>query len=402
MNIIEPAKSPQPSSVRQAVSRGAVTGALLGLAFIGGYLFREWAIRPLATPANFTLVNEADSLLAESYVGEFPTEQARVYAAVKGLAASLNDPYTFFVEPQVAELDNNRLAGSFGDIGVDVARNDVGQFVIARVYHDNPAETARVMAGDIITDIDGKSVDIAAPDDSEVLAAVRGDVGSKVILGLERNGARLQVEVIRAEIKIPSVFWQPVSSDRRIGLIQITNFTDRSPDEVKQAVTELRAQGAMAYVLDLRGNGGGLVDSAIQVTGQFLDGGPVLYERSKNGSEIVFNAPLGGATLSEPLVVLVNATTASAAEIVAGALQDRGRAVIIGQSTFGKGSAQTIFSLSDGSSLHVTTAEWRTPQRHRLQGQGLTPDILTKLIDGQDAEMPIAIKYLQKLLTALP
>ncbi|HQE20030.1 MAG TPA: S41 family peptidase, partial [Aggregatilineales bacterium] len=153
-----------------------------------------------------------------------------------------------------------------------------------------------------------------------------------------------------------------------------------------------------AYVIDLRHNGGGLVNAAVDVVSEFLDGGVVLYETRQGGEERTFSASRGGAATEEPLVVLVNRGTASASEIVAGALQDRERAVLVGEQTFGKGSVQLILTLSDSSSLHVTTAEWYTPNRHRLQDQGLTPDIPVESDEDGQAALSAALEYLNSEL----
>src|SRR5574341_156920 len=343
--------------IGRAVGQGALAGVLLGGAFVGGFVYRGVISTPPTSETSFGLLAEADALLQEHYLFEMPDESTRVHGAIRGLVASLNDPYTVFVEPQSAEVDTTNLAGRFGGIGAEITRDDQGNFVIARVYRDHPAEAAGVQEGDIIAAVDGIAVDTSAQDMNAVLSAIRGEIGQPVVLTLERDGEQFDVEIIRAEVLVPSAFWQVLDADSRIGYIQITRFTDRTPEEVRQAIQELEGQEIEALVLDLRNKGGGLVDSAVEVAGEFLDGGVVLYERSRVEDERVFNAPRGGSALDIPLVVLVNANTASASEILAGALQDRGRATLIGQQTFGKGSVQLILPLSDGSSLHVTTAE---------------------------------------------
>jgi carboxyl-terminal processing protease len=204
--------------------------------------------------------------------------------------------------------------------------------------------------------------------------------------------------MIRAEVLVPSAFWRILDEDARIGYIQLTRFTDRAPEEVRQALSELEAQGAQVIVFDLRDNGGGLVDSSTEIAGEFLDGGVILYEDRRNADEQVFNAPRGGHALDIPLVVLVNQNTASASEILVGALQDRDRARVIGQKTYGKGSVQLILPLSDGSSIHVTTAQWFTPDHHRLETQGLTPDIEVQPVEGIDAVLQAAVEYAQNML----
>lgn len=388
----------QNGSFRQAVVRAIIQGMTIGLlgtlAFMAGFLYSDRFFKPPVSQTSFDLVREADALFAEHFLYDMPEETVRIHGATQGLAASLNDPYTFFIEPKAAEVDTTNLAGKFGGIGAELKRDEQGRYVIARVYRDGPAEEAGVQADDIIVAVDGHQTDATAPNMDALLAAIRGEIGTPVVLTLQRGDETLDIEIVRAEVLIPSVYWRLTEANLHLGYIQIVRFTERTPDEVNQAIGELREQGARAYVLDVRNNGGGLVDSAVKVAGVFLDGGVILYERNRSDEEKVFNAPGSGAALDEPLVILVNANTASASEILAGALQDRERATVIGQKTFGKGSVQLILALSDGSSVHVTTAEWYTPDRHRIEEDGLTPDIDVQPVEGTDAELAAAVELL--------
>jgi carboxyl-terminal processing protease len=393
-------KSHGRRELTRALSRGAGLGVLLSLAFGAGYFFNDYSPLRQTTDLSFDLINEVDGILAEHYLYDLPSETVQIHGAAAGLVASLAEPYTFFVEPEEAELDSTNLAGRFGGIGAELGRDESGNFVIMRVYPDNPAAQAGLLAGDIILEVDGVPVDTTAPDMSDVLAAIRGEIGDPLQLTVRRGADTLTVEIVRAEILIPSTLWELVENDPRIGYIRITRFTERSPEEVSQALDELGQQGAQAYIVDLRDNGGGLVDSAVGVAEQFLDGGVVLYEERSDTQDRVFNASYGGAALDAPLVVLINAGTASASEIVAGAFQDRDRATLIGQQSFGKGSVQRIFALSDGSSLHVTNAQWFTPNHSRIEQQGLTPDIITEPVEGTDAEMAAALDLLDDILSS--
>lgn len=382
-------------AVIKAVLQGVGAGILLGAAFVGGYLYHDRTVAPPPPEAsNYALLDEVDSLLASHFLYPLPDPHTRKYGAARGLLASLNDPYTVFSEPQTAEVSNTNLAGRFGGIGVELSRDDQGRYIISQVYRDNPAYRVGVQIGDIILAVDGQAVDTATQSMDDIQAAIRGDVGTQVTLTIQREDEVFDVEMTRAEILIPSTFWRILEEDGRIGYIQITQFTDRTPDEVRQALQELGDQDAEAYILDLRFNTGGLVESAVSVTGEFLDGGVVLYEQRQGGAEDVKNAARGGLGIDVPLVVLVNNQTASAAEIVAGALRDHERAILIGQRTFGKGSVQVILALSDGSSIRVTSAQWFTPDHHQIEGQGLTPDIETVPQDGQDVDLAAAITYL--------
>jgi carboxyl-terminal processing protease len=387
--------------ILHAVLQGLVAGLLLGAAFAAGFLYRDVVSRPAPSQTSFDLLKEIDGLLASHYLYDMPDETTRIHGAAAGLVASLGNPYTYFQEPQASEVDTTNLAGRFGGIGAEIGRDEQGRYVIQRVYRDNPAYNAGIIEGDVILAVDGTPVDTSATDPNQLLAAIRGEVGTSVTLTLQRGDEIFDVTVVRAEILIPSVFWNLAEAEPRIGYIRITSFTERTPEEFDQALSELSAQGAQAYILDLRDNGGGLVDAAVAVVSEFVNGGVVLYEQRRDSGERVLNATQGGRALDIPLAVLINGQTASASEIVAGAFQDRGRATLIGQQSFGKGSVQVILTLSDGSSIHVTTAEWYTPNHHRLEGQGLTPDIVVEPAEGTDTQLDAALEFLSERLTVV-
>jgi carboxyl-terminal processing protease len=383
-------------NVVAAVIQGAAAGLLIVVGFVLGFLYRDRVVSMPASTDSFGLLYEADQLMQTYFLYDTPDESQRVHGAISGLITSYNDPYTFFVEPQTAEVDSGNLAGRYGGIGAEIGQDSEGQFVIGRVYRDNPAYEAGLKEGDILIAVDDQTTD--GLDLNGVLALVRGDIGEPVVLTVTRNNDEEDITIVRAEVLVPAAFWRLLQEDPRIGYIQLTRFTDRAPDEIRQAIDDLVGQGATALVLDFRDNGGGLVSSAVDIAGEFLDGGTILYETHRGQEEQVFNAPRGGHAVDIPLVVLVNQNTASASEIVSGALQDRDRAILIGQKTYGKGSVQLILSLSDGSSIHVTTAEWYTPDRHRLETQGLTPDIEVHPVDGSDSALQAAIDYFQQSL----
>jgi carboxyl-terminal processing protease len=234
---------------------------------------------------------------------------------------------------------------------------------------------------------------------------VRGAVGSEVTLLVRRiveNGAaeELTFQVTRVEIETPSVEWRLIDDPTygtRIGYIRPTMVTERSADEMKVAIRELNEQGADRFILDLSGNPGGLVTSAIAVADLWLDSGVLLIEQQANGGETVTEAQPGGEGVDLPLVVIVDGGSASASEIVAGAIQDNKRGVLVGERTFGKGSVQLIHELTDQSSLHVTYAQWLTPARHPITGHGLTPDV--PVGPGED-KLSEAIAWVQKVTVA--
>ncbi len=238
-----------------------------------------------------------------------------------------------------------------------------------------------------------------------MVALVRGPIDSSVCLTVERSTGdgidgdpeELVICVVRAEIQIPSVDFR-LLDDRaetaNIGYVRHSNFSERSAWEMRMAVADLLEQGADRFILDLRGNPGGLLDAAVEVSGLWLDGGVVLYERHANGEERIFEADADDLAQGRPLVVMVDGGSASAAEIVAGALQDRDRAVLVGEQTFGKGSVQLVHQLADASSLHVTTARWFTPNRNGIDGVGLAPDVV--ITPGEDPP-PVAINVAARI-----
>lgn len=379
--------------------RGIALGAVVGAAFVFGYLAHDW-LNSQPTQTDYSLLPEAEALLERHFLYDVPAQDTLIHSAVAGMVSSLDDPYTTFVDPESAEIDEDALSGEFGGIGVEIALDEDGRFVIQTVYPDNPADEAGLRVSDAIVAADGSAFAAGTTSMESFLAAVRGPVGEPVTLTIERDGETFDVTLVRAEVLLPSVAWRVLEADSRVGYIQIVRFTNRTAKEFDEALTALNQAGVAAYVLDLRNDGGGLVDAAVDVVSEFVSGGVVLYEQHQDGDEQVFNASQGGNALDNPLVVLVNGGTASAAEIVAGALQDRDRAQLIGEQTFGKGSVQLIFPLSDASSLRVTTAEWFTPDHHRIHGVGLTPDVEVAIAGEDNDVLQAALDLLSEDLLA--
>jgi len=341
---------------------------------------------------------EAWRIVEQDYYGELPTEQDRTYSAIREALALLNDPYTIFVEPQPRELERDHMRGSFGGIGVDIWYDAEGRMVLSP-YPDSPAAETGVLEGDILLALDGEQITTETIDD--VRAYLHGEQGTAVTLTLMRptsDGSPtspFDLTITRGEIRVPSVTWRVIAYAPSIGYIHIQGFTDRTDEEVVDALNALKEMGATSLILDLRNNFGGLVSPAIDIASQFLSDGNVMIEQKRTAEEQVYAVRDGGIATDIPMVVLVNGNTASAAEIVAGALQDHERAALIGERTYGKGSVQLIYDLSDGSSLHVTSAIWLTPNRNRIEGRGLMPDVLATQAEGpQDAQLDYAVEYL--------
>ncbi len=395
------------NSTLLAVGRGVLVGLILGFVFVAGFLMGTKSpaaaslLPQAATPdsevGQYPLLTQAQQLLNANYLREEPPQRQLEYAAIRGILSALNDKYTFLVDPPVAHSESDVLAGQYGGIGVLVKRDEAGNFVLFP-FLDGPASRAGVKDGDVLLRVNDKDVPLSTQQDA-VDQMLRGEVkdNNGVKIGIKRpvGNKQLDFTIPFAVIEVPSVVWRVLAEEPTFGYVQVLRFTSRTPDEMKNAIADLNSKKVQALVLDLRNNPGGLLQESIQVAGEFLDGGVVLYEKTRT-DEKTYEAPKGTKLTDLPMVVLVNQGTASAAELVAAAFHDRKRAVLIGQQTYGKGSVQLIFSLADKSSLHITTAEWFPPSQTPLDGKGITPDV-TMIPDpnGRDVELGEAIRYLR-------
>lgn len=355
------------------------------------------------TPAeqrdNFRVFWEAWHIVESDFYGRQSLDYKNMtYGAIEGMLESLGDPFTTFVEPTQHRLEQDAYQGKFGGIGALMGTDADGRVIISSLLDGGPAERAGLRAGDVVLAVD--ETDISGYSIEEAVILIRGPVGTTVRLRIERPGEPepLVFEIVRQEIDLPTVNWRVLEDG--IGYIQITMFSEATPQELRRALEGLRGESAGSVILDLRGNPGGLVDSAVAVTGEFLRGGLVLRERTSSNEETRYSAPLGGKAVDWRLVVLVDGGTASAAEIVAGAIQDYQRAPLVGRRTFGKGSVQSIHELSDGSSVHVTIARWLTPNGHEIDGHGLSPDVVVEakaedLAAGRDLQLEEAVSLLR-------
>lgn len=374
---------------------------LIGLAFGAGY-GTAYLVQQRSTSHNVKLDTFWDvwQLVEKDFIGTLPSPQARVYGAIRGSLTSLNDPYTVFVEPDSHQREKEDLQGSFGGIGVTMRRNAQGDLVLTPLP-DSPALKAGVEDGDVLVSVDTRPITPTMSFD-DIAALVRGQVGTTVKITVRHAGQSdlISFTITRQVIETPSVNWRLLDDSPQIGYLAVERFTERTGDEVQRALEDLKQKGSRQIILDLRDNGGGLLTSAVDVASQFIGDGVVLYEKQKGKDEQMFRVKPGGLATDVPIVALVNRATASASEIVAGALRDRGRAVLIGEQTYGKGSVQHIYDLNDGSSLHVTAAEWFTPNHHQLTGNGLQPDIATPrsnddIAAGRDPQLDRAVTYLK-------
>jgi carboxyl-terminal processing protease len=396
--------------------RNLFASALLVLlavsAFVAGYFTNDFVEMrrgevtiQIEDAAEFGLFWEAWGRVEDNFLGELPTAKELTYGAIQGSIALLGDPYTFFVEPVEREIERQSLQGTFGGVGATVTRPEEGGPIFLEPIPGNPAAAAGVLSGDELLAIDGEAV---TPELTvqQVAELVRGEKGTTVVLTVLHPGESEAVDIAieRGDILIPSVSYRLLRENDQVGYIQLTRFSGESANEIETAVLDLQSQGATQLILDLRGNGGGLLDAAVSVADHFLVDGPILFQQSRSDGERIYEASAETLAPDMPLMILVDGGTASSSEILAGALQDRGRALLVGSTpTFGKGSVQLVYDLSDGSSVHVTASRWFTPNHHQLDRQGLEPDIFVTVTqedidNGRDAVLNQAVLELQKLV----
>jgi carboxyl-terminal processing protease len=368
------------------------------MAFLMGFVLRAHLESPSASSSEFSLTEEVQDLLDRVYLREQPDLSVREYGMVRGLLGVLNDPNTFFIEPPVAQSEADVLAGTYGGIGVQLNRSETGEFLMYP-FDDGPAARVGIQDGAVLVAVNNRPITLSDHPDA-VDQMLRGEVkdNNGVVIIVRQNDAEEEFFIAFDVIAVPSIMFRQLADDSRIGYIQIMRFTSRTPEELVQALQELNRAPVEAYILDLRNNTGGLLEESVRVADEFVDAGTIMIERSRT-NEREYTANAGGQGIEIPLVVLINNRTASAAELVAGAIRDSGRGILIGQRSYGKGTVQQIFTLSDGSSVHITAAEWLTPGRISLGGTGLIPNIeMIPDENGRDVEMGEAIRHIRSIL----
>lgn len=336
--------------------------------------------------------------LKAKYVKQPIKDSDLLYGAIQGMVAGVGDPYTVYFPPQAAEEFNKSLAGQFSGIGAEIAIKN-NQLVVVAPLPDTPAEKAGLQPGDQILAIDKK--DTAGMDVTTAVMMIRGTPTSSVTLNIFRSGwpKSRDFTIHRANINVPSVMlsWKPGN----IAYVRIMQFNDVTVSQFDQAIAQIEKKKASGIILDLRNNPGGYLDAAIAVASEWVRTGNIVTEKFSNGYQLP--APANGLhrLFGYRTIVLINKGSASASEIVAGALQDTKAATIVGETSFGKGSVQDYQTLSDGSALKVTVAEWYTPNDHNINGKGITPDVevkedYEKEKVGQDAMVDKALQLLKK------
>jgi carboxyl-terminal processing protease len=340
--------------------------------FLAGYFTHARQTQPEKLP----ILNQAHDILIEHGLNVPVEGPVLEYGMIRGMLQAYGDPHSSFAEPAQAELTSNLLQGSFGGIGVTLGKDAEG-FPVLLPIPDGPAAKSGIQEGDRLVKVNDLEI---TPDTTtdQIMAAIRGPVGENVEITIARapDYEPHPYTIKRQEISLPSVTWYLEPTEPHLGMIKINVIAATTPDEIKKAVQDLQERGATAFALDLRDNYGGLLDSGVEIARLFLKDGTVIEQQYRNKPIEQYKVTKPGALSDLPIVILVNQNTASAAEIIAGALQAQHRAKLIGVPTYGKNTIQLVFQLMDGSSMNVTSAHWWVPgldtPRH---GKGIRPDI---------------------------
>jgi len=327
----------------------------------------------------FASLEQAWNIIVSDYVENerINTEQLKE-AAIEGMLQLLDDPYSVYMDPAEYQSSFQGFEGKYEGIGAEVAERG-GQIIIIAPMPGSPAEAAGILPGDVVLEVDGVST--AGMSLYEVIDNVRGARGTSVVFLVPRQGETepVEIEIIRDEIDVPSVYFEMMGDIAYIDL----DFTEKTNQELVPVLEAIAAEEAAGIIIDLRNNPGGAVEVVTDVASRFLEEGTVVFTiRDNEGNTEVIEANSQAETTDLPLVVLVNEYSASGSEVLAGAFQAHGRAVIAGSTTFGKGSVNYLIQLADGSGIYITYARWLTPDGKMIEGEGITPDVE---LEGEEA-----------------
>lgn len=348
-------------------------------------------------------LNKVKKIIDEEYLWkEDINEDLLKDGAVEGYVKALGDEYTEYIPESEMEEFKEDINGSYTGIGIYmVVDKDTNKIIVYYPISDSPAEKAGIKSGDIIVSVDG--VEYGYEDFSKIADYIKGKEGTKVKLGIERDGKKLDFEIERANIEINLVTSKMI--EENIGYVKLSSFDANAAKNFKEKVDKLVENGAKSLIIDLRNNGGGIVDSSTDIADFFLEKGKTIITIKDNKQKEEKTVAKQNQTYSMPVVILVNENTASASEILTGALQENNRAKVIGTKTYGKGVIQTVIPLSDGSGLKITTGEYFTPKGTEINKKGITPDIEVKLpetvksvyavIEKDDTQLKKAIEELK-------
>lgn len=381
--------------------------AVIVLTFIGfnaGYILGQSPLAPYhifdsttaARSETFAPFWEVWDLVHTRYYEQPVDDVLLTQGAIEGMLAALDDAHTRYLSPEDESVARERMSGEFQGIGAEVESSN-GNITIVSPIDGSPAQAAGLRPGDILRQANG--VDLTGMDVSEAAALVRGPAGTTVQLLIERNEETFSIDIVRDVIKLPSVRSEML--DDNIAYVRLSQFGDQSAQELEAQLTDLLAQNPVGLILDLRRNPGGGLDTAVAIADQFLPTGTILAERFGTGADKLFTSTDEGVAEEIPLVVLIDEGSASASEVLAGAIQDRKRGVLIGVTSFGKGTVQTWHALSNGGGVRITIARWLTPNENWVHETGVEPDFYVPLLpdttDGDeftDTQLQAAVAYL--------
>lgn len=369
------------------------TVAVFGGAYALGY--NAWPLTELGVPSS-TMPAEAEevfdpfwevwNLVNDQYFDQPVDPQTLTEGAIEGMLATLDDPHSRYLSPSMEESARQSMEGELQGIGVLVEMVD-GQITVVSPFEGSPADEAGLQPGDVLLEAAG--TDLRELGLNEAAELIRGPAGTTIRLLIQRDQEQFEVEIERDVIEIPSVRGEMLESD--VAYVRLSRFANPTPEQLRSTLEELLAQEPRGLVLDLRNNPGGGLSTAVDVADEFLDEGVVLTERFGSGQERVFRSDEAGVAQEIPMAVLINEGSASASEVLAGAIRDRERGTLVGQTTFGKGTVQTWHALSNGGGVRITTARWLTPGGHWVNEGGITPDVVVSMPEtfpGESAEDP--------------
>jgi carboxyl-terminal processing protease len=365
------------------------------------------ATRPAGNSSQgYGILDEIAGILEEDFVNPDALDaDVQRQGAIDGVIASLGDPHTVYISPEDFALGTDIISGAFDGIGAQVDQDPVtGEIVIVAPFRDSPAERAGILPGDVLVSVDGESA--GGWTVAQAVKRIRGPQGTEVTIGIRHSsGAEEEVTIVRDTIVSPTVFTQEIEDEsgnpvENLVYLELQQFTDHAVEDLRDQLKSIVDSGAEGIILDLRRNPGGGLDATVNIADMFLNEGVIITQVDRDGSETVYEAKTGGEALDIPVVLLVGPGSASGSEVLAAALRDHGRATLVGETTFGKGSVNHLRNLSDGGALYVTIARWRTPNGELIEGVGLEPDVpITLTPEDVEAERDVqlfaAIDFLQ-------